>query len=112
MYQVICACAIEEAAGAAEFVALRTGSDLVVLNKFGLSEAEWRGFREMILEAVKHGVPVLIGVSQTQRAAFERLSASHSVDLRAEAEIVFHWCRSAIHLTQASTEAWAKEILT
>lgn len=104
--------AMEEAAGLASSRLSAQGADLVVLNKFGLSEAEGRGFRAMIAEAVMQGVPVLIGVSQTHRAAFERFADGQSVDLRPDAETVFDWCRAAIHLTQASPETSAREILT
>ncbi|MCA8901984.1 MAG: DUF2478 domain-containing protein, partial [Hyphomonas sp.] len=50
--------AMEEAAGLASSRLSAQGADLVVLNKFGLSEAEGRGFRAMIAEAVMQGVPV------------------------------------------------------
>jgi nucleoside-triphosphatase THEP1 len=43
-------------------VALLRGADLLVLNKFGKTEAEGGGFRALIGEAVERGVPVLIAV--------------------------------------------------
>ncbi|SIS76443.1 DUF2478 domain-containing protein [Phaeovulum vinaykumarii] len=104
------ASAMEDAACLASSRLSEQGADLVVLNKFGLSEAEGRGFRTMIAEAVVQGVPVLIGVSQTHRAAFERFADGLSVDLQSDAETVFDWCRAAIHQTKASPEASAMEI--
>lgn len=102
--------AMEDAAGLAGSRLSEQGADLVVLNKFGLSEAEGRGFRAMIADAAVQGVPMLIGVSQTHRAAFERFADGLSVDLRPDAEDVFDGCRAAIHQTQASSETSAMEI--
>jgi nucleoside-triphosphatase THEP1 len=42
--------------------ALRASPDLLVLNKFGKTEAEGSGFRTLIAEAIGQGVPVLIAV--------------------------------------------------
>jgi hypothetical protein len=72
------------------------GADLVVLNKFGISEAEGRGFRTLIAEALGRGVPVLIGVPETHRAAFERFAGGVAVALPAQEEAVLAWCRAAI----------------
>jgi nucleoside-triphosphatase THEP1 len=42
--------------------ALRASPDLLVLNKFGKTEAEGGGFRTLIAEAIEQGVPVLVAV--------------------------------------------------
>lgn len=42
--------------------ALERAPDLLVLNKFGRTEAEGGGFRALIAEAIEAGVPVLIAV--------------------------------------------------
>lgn len=42
--------------------ALLASPDLLVLNKFGKTEAEGGGFRALIAEAMEQGVPVLIAV--------------------------------------------------
>jgi hypothetical protein len=76
---------------------LRAGDvDLVILNKFGLSEAEGRGFRAVIAEALGRGVPVLTGVSDTHRAAFERFAESMSLHLPPEEDAILDWCRSVV----------------
>lgn len=87
--------ALEEAVGLATARLAREGADLVVLSKFGLSEAEGRGFRSMIAEAVARGIPVLIGVSGTHRAAFERFAAGMAEELPPDAARVLGWCRKA-----------------
>jgi nucleoside-triphosphatase THEP1 len=42
--------------------ALAGKPDLVILNKFGKTEAEGGGFRPLIAEAIESGLPLLIGV--------------------------------------------------
>lgn len=42
--------------------ALETSPDLLVINKFGKTEAEGGGFRPILAEALESGVPVLIAV--------------------------------------------------
>ncbi|MBE0452214.1 DUF2478 domain-containing protein [Roseovarius autotrophicus] len=54
--------ALEQAVTEAE-ARLSVGVDLVIVNKFGKHEAEGRGFRALIAEAVALGVPVLVGVN-------------------------------------------------
>jgi len=96
--------ALEEAAGLATARLIRNGADLVVLNKFGLSEADGRGFRALIAEAIGLGVPVLIGVSDTYRAAFDRFSAGLATALPPEEAAILTWCRSAIERNAEETE--------
>lgn len=88
--------ALEDAVGIASVRLARHTPDLLVLNKFGLSEAEGRGFRAMIAEALGRGVPVLIGASETHRAAFERFAADMSVALPPDEDAILAWCRNAI----------------
>ncbi|HAW48169.1 MAG TPA: 3-dehydroquinate dehydratase [Roseovarius sp.] len=54
--------ALEQAVTAAE-ARLAAGVDLVIVNKFGKHEADGRGFRALIAEAVAAGVPVIMGVN-------------------------------------------------
>ncbi|MFB9149901.1 DUF2478 domain-containing protein [Roseovarius ramblicola] len=82
-------------AGATERLAM-PGADLVVLNKFGVSEAEGRGFRTLVAEALGRGLPVLIGVPDVHRAAFDRFAGGMAVALPADEDAVFAWCREAM----------------
>lgn len=50
--------------------ALDARPDLLIVNKFGKQEAEGRGFRPLIGEALAREVPVLTAVSASNRAAF------------------------------------------
>ncbi len=59
-----CALDVGQLLGAMQIVraALDTGPDLVILNKFGKTEAEGAGFRPLIAEAMEAGLPLLIAV--------------------------------------------------
>ena len=50
---------------------LSSGADLLIVNKFGKHEAEGRGFRDVIAEAVAMDIPVLVGINALNRSAFE-----------------------------------------
>lgn len=59
-----CMLAVEQLvrASAAAARALDEGPDLLVINKFGKTEADGRGFRPLIAEALTRDIPMLIGV--------------------------------------------------
>ena len=73
--------------------------DLVVLNKFGISEAEGRGFRTLIANALERDLPVLIGVSNVHRAAFDRFAGGVATALPVDEDAVLAWCLGAIPKT-------------
>lgn len=60
--------ALEEAVAGVER-ALEQGADLLIVNKFGKMEAEGRGLRSVVAEAVARGIPVLAGVNGLNEAA-------------------------------------------
>ena len=49
-------------------------ADVLVLNKFGRHEAEGRGFREVIADAVAREIPVIVGLNELNKAAFMEFS--------------------------------------
>jgi len=85
--------AFEDAVGLATTRLKAGGADLVILNKFGLSEAEGRGFRALIADALGIGLPVLIGLSPTHRIAFERFSGGLATSLPSHEDAILAWCR-------------------
>ncbi len=64
--------------------ALENGADLLIVNKFGKTEAEGGGFRPLISEAAARQIPVLIAVPASRLAAWhlfsEGLAAEYSFD--------------------------------
>lgn len=70
----------------------RLGSaDLLIVNKFGKHEAEGRGFRELIAEALAAGLPVLIGVNPQNFAAFQDFCGGAALALPAESGAIAGW---------------------
>jgi len=88
--------ALEEVVGIATARLDAEGADLVVLNKFGIREAEGHGFRTLIAEALARRVPVLIGLSDTHRAAFEHFADGMATALPPERDAVLAWCRKGL----------------
>ena len=88
--------ALEDAVGIAVARLAAEGADLVVLNKFGLREAEGHGFRPLIANALATGIPVLLGISDTHRAAFDQFADGMATTLTSDEEAILTWCRTAI----------------
>ena len=51
-------------------VSLQEGADILILNKFGKQEAEGRGLRSPIVNAVNRGTPVLVGLNPGRAKAW------------------------------------------
>lgn len=67
------------------------GTDLLIVNKFGKHEAEGRGFRGVIAQALELGVPVLVGLNDTNRAAFEDYTGGIAIALPTDRDALLHW---------------------
>lgn len=82
--------ALEEAVARTE-AALAAGADLLIVNKFGKHEAEGRGFRALIGEALALGVPVVVGLNGLNAAAFAEFGAGFAQRLDASPEALLGW---------------------
>lgn len=71
---------------------LQAGADLMVINKFGKHEAEGRGFRPAIAEALARDIPVVVGLNAANLQAFE---------------IFTEGCAKPVPPTLAELTAWA-----
>ncbi|ESR22548.1 hypothetical protein N177_4113 [Lutibaculum baratangense AMV1] len=69
--------------------------DLVIINKFGKREAEGGGFVPVICAALAAGVPVLVGLNDSNRADFETFAAGLAVRLSPDDGAVLAWCLTA-----------------
>lgn len=70
---------------------LRAGADVLVLNKFGKHEAEGRGFRDLIGEALELGVPVISGLNEFNRTAYDDFSSGLAVELPGDLDALTEW---------------------
>lgn len=53
---------------------LNSATDILLINKFGKHEAEGRGFRELIGEALAQDIPVLVGLNTLNKPAFQEFA--------------------------------------
>ena len=90
--------ALEEAAGLV-LAGLARGADVLIVNKFGKHEADGRGFRPVIAEALALDIPVLVGVSASNRDAFLAFAGEMAVALPPEDDALLGWmaaCRGGM----------------
>lgn len=82
--------ALERAVGLVA-ASLSSGADLLIVNKFGKHEAEGRGFRSVIAEAVAMDIPVLVGLNALNRPAFESFAEGLAIQLAPTTEALMAW---------------------
>ncbi|MFN4153946.1 MAG: DUF2478 domain-containing protein [Paracoccaceae bacterium] len=85
---------LEEAVGRVAATLLAAPPQLLILNKFGKQEAEGRGFRPVIGQAMAMGVPVLTSVSTKNRAGFDLFAEGTASALGTDEAAVMLWCLS------------------
>ena len=67
------------------------GCDVLIVNKFGKHEAEGRGFRALIAEALCADAPVIVGTNALNRAAFETFSGGAAEALAPDLPTLLRW---------------------
>ena len=70
--------------------------DLFILNKFGQLEAEGRGFCAAIGSALEQDIPVLVGVGEACRDAFDAFADGMAEVLPPDCEATHKWCVEAM----------------
>ena len=81
--------------------ALAADIDLLVVNKFGKEEAQGRGLRLLIAEALVAGIPVVLRVSTLNLSEFETFAGEAAERLPPHREAILTWCRAAIATRRA-----------
>lgn len=94
--------ALEEAVHLVE-AAILCGPDLLIINKFGKHEAEGRGFRAVIGEALSQDIPVMVGLSELNKTAFEEFTSGTALLLPAEKSKIVEWCMDISSFLEAKT---------
>ncbi len=89
-------CRLDAAAIEVAAMAVRAGletstCDVLILNRFGKQEARGRGFHGVIVSALERGMPVVVGVNDLNRPAFESFAAGMAIELPDAACAVFDW---------------------
>jgi len=83
---------------------LDTRCDLLIINKFGRTEAEGRGLRDLIAEAVTRGIPTLVGVPRRNFEVWQVFAAGYSENCESkDVAALFSWVKSILnHAPSAS----------
>lgn len=69
-----------------------TGSEaLLILNKFGKQERDGQGFRDVIVKALDHDMPVLLGVNPSLHADFQSFAGDFAEPVEASFEGLNQW---------------------
>lgn len=75
--------------------------ELLIINKFGKQEAEGRGFRPLIGQALAAGIPVLIAVKDGNRGAFDAFAQGMAEPVGADLPAILDWALAATRLARA-----------
>lgn len=94
--------ALEEAVALTER-ALQADAEILIINKFGKHEAEGRGFRAVIGEALALEVPVLVGLNQLNREAFFEFVGDLGIALAPNVDTLEVWARAQLCQPQSHT---------
>ncbi len=86
--------ALEEAVGLVQ--TSLEGATLLIANKFGKQEAEGRGFRPLIGEALAAGIPVLLAVRDETLCTFETFTEGVGEELPNDTATVLQWVRQVM----------------
>lgn len=76
--------------------AFERGADILIINKFGKHEAEGRGFRNLIAEAVMREVPVLVGLNELNYAAFQEFAGGLSLPVDPDIGSLEAWALGSV----------------
>ena len=75
---------------------IASGADCLSVNKFGKHEADGRGFRPLIGEALAKGLPVLVGLNRLNEAAFQSFTDNLAIELAPDSSSLVNWQREAV----------------
>lgn len=91
------AAALETAVGYAT-ARLTPQTQFLIVNKFGKHEAEGRGFRDLIAEALAKGIPVLVGLNTLNEPAFNDFAGGLATHVAPENQALLQWAQDALKM--------------
>jgi nucleoside-triphosphatase THEP1 len=86
---------LETAVGLVE-MQLNTAPELLIVNKFGKHEADGRGFRSVIAEAISRDIPVLVGVNSLNLDALQEFVGPAATELEPSGSVLVSWLQAAM----------------
>lgn len=94
--------ALEDAVGLVA-TGLAQGADVLIVNKFGKHEAEGRGLRDVIADALAMDVPVVVGLNATNLSAFEDFAGGIAIPLPPDSKTLARWVSETVRLPAGVT---------
>jgi hypothetical protein len=79
--------------------------DLMLLNRFGVAEAEGHGLRAIFARAIEAGIPLLTAVRPPYTEQWAEFHGGLAVDLPPQLDPVMAWCRESVRLVRAARQA-------
>ncbi|WP_353647087.1 DUF2478 domain-containing protein [Loktanella sp. 5RATIMAR09] len=76
------------------------GADAVIINKFGKHEAEGRGFRSVIADAISRDIPVLVGINALNSDAFLEFVGRDAIQLEPFESTILDWLEASLNGAQ------------
>lgn len=89
--------ALEESVGLAT-ASVGPDTDIVIVNRFGKQEAEGRGFRALIEQAVLLDVPAIVGLNRAHIDTWCEFVGEDPQLLPLQLDVVVQWCMTQISL--------------
>jgi nucleoside-triphosphatase THEP1 len=89
--------ALEESVGLAAS-SISPATDLVIVNRFGKQEAEGRGFRALIEQAVLLDVPAIVGLNRAHVDSWREFVGEDPQLLPMQLDVVVQWCMTQISI--------------
>lgn len=86
--------ALEQAVGWVE-ARIAGDIDFLVVNKFGKHEADGRGFRTAIAQALEAEIPVIVGLNSMNRDAFNDFTGGAADVIAPDPDALLAWARAA-----------------
>ncbi|WP_017525924.1 DUF2478 domain-containing protein [Pusillimonas noertemannii] len=71
--------------------AIETGADLIIVNRFGILEADGEGFSAEMLELMTRGYPVLTVVSPPYLDAWREFTGGLAIELPPDVDEILRW---------------------
>jgi nucleoside-triphosphatase THEP1 len=81
---------------------VKSGCDVLIIARFGKSEAEGRGLRDVISRALELEIPVIVGVRDEFSAAWQSFHDGFADSLPMDANTVYEWVNNQATVSVAS----------
>lgn len=85
-----------ERAVASSAAELAKDAQVLIVNKFGKHEAEGRGFRNLVADALERDIPVIVGLNALNETAFEAFAEGFACRLSPDLEDLKSWVAAAL----------------